>query len=670
MDSADFSRRMKKFAVKVEEGREGRDGKPSVGPVYRNLLAEDAFPSIDPDMSTAWQIFRTSFERYPDNRMLGWRELVEGKWGPYKWKTYKEAYEETLLVGSALRAQGIEPGARVGIYGANCPQWIVAMEACNAHSLICVPLYDTLGAGAVNYIIDHAELDIVFVQDKKVKQLLSPECTSAQRIKFIVCFSSLTEEQRDGAAAIGIKPYSWTEFLAVGKEKPSDIFPPKQFDTCTIMYTSGTSGDPKGVILTHENIVTCISGVEKFMEQFEDKMTVDDVYISFLPLAHILDRMIEEFFFYKGASVGYYHGEINEIRDDLAELKPTFLAGVPRVFERVHEGVLKAVEELNPRRRKIFSWLYKYKLFWMNRGYKQKDASPLADLLAFGKVKNRLGGRIRLIVSGGAPLSTEIEEFLRVTSCAFVVQGYGLTESCGLATLGFPDEMCMIGTVGSSFMYTEIRLEEVPEMGYDPLAEPSRGEICIKGKSAFVGYYKNPELTEEVVQDGWFHTGDIGELLPNGVIRIIDRKKNLIKLSQGEYVAVEYLEKVYGITPIVEDIWVYGDSFKSKLVAVVVPNEDNTMKWGKQNGHKDSSFVELCSLNQLKDHIILELKSTADRNKLRGFEYIKEIIVEPELFELSEKELVTATLKKRRDRMLKNYKAEIDGLYQMLNGAK
>ncbi|XP_057782261.1 long chain acyl-CoA synthetase 1-like isoform X2 [Salvia miltiorrhiza] len=660
---------MKRFAVVVEEGKKGRDGELSVGPVYRNPLSEHGYSPIEPESSTIWKIFRSSVEKHSGNKMLGWRELVNEKWGPYKWKTYKEVYEEVLQAGSALRAHGFEPGARVGIYGMNCPQWIVAMEACGAHSLICVPLYDTLGPGAVNYILDHAEIDVVFVQDKKVKQLLNPECVHAQRLKLMVCFTSFTEEQKEKTAATGIKTYSWNEFLNMGKDNPCEISPPEPSSICTIMYTSGTSGDPKGVVLTHENVVTNIKGVDLFMEQFEDKMTVDDVYISFLPLAHILDRMIEEYFFHKGASVGYYHGEINEIRDDLIELKPTFLAGVPRVFERIHEGVLKALDDLNWRRRRIFHLLYRYKLHWMNKGYKQKDASPLADFLAFGKVKSRLGGRLRLIVSGGAPLSSEVEEFLRVTSCAFVLQGYGLTESCGMSTLGYPDEMSMVGAVGSTFVYTELRLEEVPEMGYDPLGEPSRGEICLKPKSPFAGYYKNPELTQEAVVDGWFHTGDIGEMMPNGVIKIIDRKKNLIKLSQGEYVALEHLEKVYGITPIVEDIWVFGDSFKSMLVAVVVPNEENTTKWAQKSGYK-GSFLDLCTLDQLKDYILVELKATAERNKLRGFEYIKGVVVEPQLFELSEKELVTATLKKRRDRLLKLYKVEIDALYKKLNGSK
>ncbi|XP_023756261.1 long chain acyl-CoA synthetase 1 [Lactuca sativa] len=655
----------KQFSVKVEEsGRKGAGGHdPSVGPVYRNLLAKHCFPPLDDShLNTTWDVFRSSVDKYPDNRMLGWREVVDGKWGPYIWKTYKTVYEEVLHVSYAIRASGVQSGCKVGIYGSNCPQWIIAMEACNAQSIICVPLYDTLGAGAVNYILEHAEVDIVFVQDKKVKQLLDPECTHTRRLKVIVCFTSMEDEEKEKADSIGIKSFSWNDFLHMGSQHPSELQTPQPSNICTIMYTSGTNGDPKGVILTHENATTTIFGVDLFMKQFEEKMTVDDVYLSFLPLAHILDRMIEEYFFHMGASVGFYHGDINAIQDDMIELKPTFLAGVPRVLERIYEGVLKGLEELNPRRRKIFDILYNHKLGWLKSGYKQNYASPFADMLAFRKIRNRLGGRIRLIVSGGAPLSPEVEEFLRVTSCAFVLQGYGLTETCGLAAVAYPYEMSMVGSVGPPFVYTELRLEEVADMGYDPLAYPPRGEICVRGKSCFAGYYKNPELTNEVMVDGWFHTGDIGEILPNGAVKIIDRKKHLIKLSQGEYVALEHLEKVYGITPIVEDIWVYGDSFKSSLVAVVVPNKEHVERWGHKNGHKNC-FSSLCTLTQLQDYILCELKSTAQRNKLRGFEHIKGVIVEEKTFE-GEKDLLTPTLKKKRDKFLSCYKVQIDHLYK------
>ncbi|KAK1292783.1 Long chain acyl-CoA synthetase 1 [Acorus calamus] len=659
---------MKLASVQVEDGRPGKDGEPSVGPVYRNSLAPKEFPLPIPGMSTSWDIFSTSVKKFPDNRMLGWREFVDGKAGRYLWNTYKEVYEEVLNIGSALRAMGAEPGSRIGIYGANCPQWIVAMEACNGHSLICVPLYDTLGPRAIDYVIDHAEIDFIFVQDKKVKELLSSNSKSARKLKTVVCFTSLTNQQKIDAENHGTKSFSWIEFMQMGKENPSDLCPPQAHDICTIMYTSGTSGNPKGVILTHENHGMYVGGVDLFMDQFEDKMTVDDVYLSFLPLAHILDRMIEEYFFHKGASVGYYQGDINALRDDLMELKPTLLAGVPRVFERIHEGIRKALDELRPLRRMIFHALYRHKLSWMNAGYKHRAASPLADLLAFRKVSARLGGRIRLIISGGAPLSSEVEEFLRVTSCAFVIQGYGLTETCGLSSLGLPDDLAFTGTVGIPSTYSEIRLEEVSEMGYDPLASPSRGEICVRGKTLFSGYHKNPELTNEVIKDGWFHTGDIGEMQPNGILKIIDRKKNIFKLSQGEYVAAEYLEKVYGFSPILEDIWVYGDSFRSALVAVVVPHEENTKKWAKSNGHV-GSFSELCRLDQLRNYILLEVKMIAEKNQLRGFEYIKGILVEPLLFDI-ERDLITPTMKKKRAHLLKHYQEEINQLYRNLTASK
>ncbi|RLN28391.1 long chain acyl-CoA synthetase 1 [Panicum miliaceum] len=656
------------FTIKVEDGKPGKGGHPAVGPVFRSVLAKDGFPQLEPDMKTSWDVFRVAADKYPNNRMLGWRPLKDGVPGPYLWKSYKEVYDEVLQVGSALQQLGVQPGSRVGIYGSNCPQWIVAMQACNGCSLICVPLYDTLGAGAVDYIIDHAEIDVVFIQDKKIKEILSPNCKSAKRLKALVAFTSATREQIKEADEIGMKVYSWNDFLKVGKVNPHQPCPPQENDICTIMYTSGTSGQPKGVMLTHESHALYVKGVDLFMDQFDDKMTTDDVFLSFLPLAHILDRMIEEYFFHKGASIGYYHGDLNALRDDIQELKPTLLVGVPRVYERIYEGILKAVAELRPLRRVIFNALYNRKLASMKSGYSHKTASPFADMLAFRKVKARLGGRLRLLISGGAPLSTEIEEFLRVTTCAYFIQGYGLTETLGPSTVCYIDDMALVGSVGVPATYTEIRLEEVPEMGYDPLGVPSRGEICIRGKSLFAGYYKNPELTNEAIVDGWFHTGDIGEMTQDGILKVIDRKKNIFKLSQGEYVAVEYLEKVYGFPPLVEDIWVYGDSFRSNLVAVVNPHEENTMKWAESNGYK-GSFSEICKLEGLKEYILKELTAVAQKNKLRGFEYIKGIVLDPIPFDI-ERDLVTATMKKRRNNMLKYYQSEIDTVYKKLETQK
>ncbi|KAJ3676054.1 hypothetical protein LUZ60_003466 [Juncus effusus] len=655
----------KEYAVQVETGRPGKDGQLAVGPVYRNILSKDGFPVPEPGMTTSWDVFRAAAEKYPENKMLGWREFIDGKAGPYTWKSYKEVFEEVLQIGSALCQLGVQPGSRIGIYGINCPQWVIAMQACSGFSFVCVPLYDTLGSGAIDYIVDHAEIDIVFVHEKKIKTFFT-DSQCASKLKGVVSFGELSRENVNGEAQQSLNLYTWNELLKMGREYKSKPNPPKPQDLCTIMYTSGTSGTPKGVMLTHESLACYVRGVDRFMAQFDDKMTVDDVFFSFLPLAHILDRMIEEYFFHSGASVGYYQGDLNAIKDDLMELKPTLLVGVPRVYERIHEGIQKVLSELRPLRRLIFNALYRHKLSWMEAGYSHKLASPLADFLAFRKVKARLGGRIRLLITGSAPMSEEIEEFLRVTSCAYFVQGYGMTETCGLISVCSPDDLCFIGTVGGPSTFTEIRLEEVPEMGYHPLENPSRGEICVRGKTLFSGYYKNPELTKEVIVDGWFHTGDIGEMSPKGILKIIDRKKNIFKLSQGEYVASEYLEKVHGTCPIVEDIWIYGDSYRSMLVAVVVPHKGHAMKWAELNAQKfEGSFSEICALDDLKGYILQELRAVAEKNKLKGFEMIRGVIVEPVPFDV-ERELVTPTMKKKRPQLKNYYQDEIDKLYKRL----
>ncbi|KAL0331096.1 UNVERIFIED_CONTAM: Long chain acyl-CoA synthetase 4 [Sesamum angustifolium] len=526
-----------RYIVEVEPGKPAKDGKPSVGPVYRSKFAKDGFPEPIPGLDSCWDIFRLSVEKYPNNRMLGRREIVDGEPGKYSWMTYKEVYDIVLKVGNSIRSCGIEEGGRCGIYGANSPEWIMSMEACNAHGLYCVPLYDTLGAGAVEFIICHAEVALAFVEEKKVSELLKTFPGATKCLRTIVSFGKVTSQQRDEVQKFGVTIYSWDEFLSLGENEDFALPVKKKTDICTIMYTSGTTGDPKGVMISNNSIVTLIAGVKRLLESVNESLTVNDVYLSYLPLAHIFDRVIEECFINHGASIGFWRGDVKLLVEDIGELKPTIFCAVPRVLDRIYSGLQQKISSGGFIKHTMFNLAYSLKLRSMKKGHKHAEASPLCDKIVFSKVKQGLGGKVRLILSGAAPLASHVEEFLRVVSGSYVLQGYGLTETCAGTFVSIPDELSMLGTVGPPVPNVDVCLESVPEMGYDALSSTPRGEVCIRGDTLFSGYYKRDDLTKEVFVDGWFHTGDIGEWQENGSLKIIDRKKNIFKtLPKGEYV--------------------------------------------------------------------------------------------------------------------------------------
>ncbi|KAG5041530.1 hypothetical protein JHK85_014006 [Glycine max] len=638
----------KRFIVEVEKATEGGEGRPSMGPVYRSIFADDLLPPPIEGLNTCWDIFRMSVEKYPARKMLGVREIVNGNPGKYKWQTYKEVYDLVMNVGNSIRACGYGEGVKCGIYGANCPEWIVSMEACNAHGLYCVPLYDTLGAGAVEFIICHAEVSMAFVEEKKIPELLKTFPNAGKYLKTLVSFGKVTPEQKQEVEEFGLAMYSWDEFLQVGHNQSFDLPVKKKSDVCTIMYTSGTTGDPKGVLISNESIITLLAGIQQLLKSCNEKLNEKDVYISYLPLAHIFDRVIEEAMIMHGASIGFWRGDVRLLLEDIGELRPTIFVAVPRVLDRVYNGkLLPLLIVFDPK--DFFRELY------------ETDNVQFRILI----VKQGLGGNVRIILSGAAPLSRHVEGFLRVVTCAHILQGYGLTETCAGTFVSLPNEKDMLGTVGPPVPYVDVRLESIPEMGYDALATTPRGEICVRGSTVFTGYYKREDLTKEVMIDGWFHTGDIGEWLPNGTMKIIDRKKNIFKLSQGEYVAVENLENIYVQASSVESIWVYGNSFESYLVAIVNPSKQALDKWAEENDIT-ADFNSLCEDSRTKSYIIGELTKIAKDKKLKGFEFIKAVHLDPVPFDM-ERGLMTPTFKKKRPELLKYYQNTIDNMYKTQN---
>ncbi|CAH8255851.1 unnamed protein product [Arabidopsis lyrata] len=651
-----------RYIFEVEKGKQGvHGGSPSVGPVYRSIYAKGGFPEPADDLVSAWDIFRLSVKKSPDNPMLGRREIVDGKAGKYVWQTYKEVYDVVIKLGNSIRTIGVGKGEKCGIYGANSPEWIISMEACNAHGLYCVPLYDTLGAGAIEFIICHAEVSLAFSEEKKISELLLTAPKSTRYLKNIVSFGEVTNGQRAEAERHGLTIYSWDQFLKLGEGKHYELPEKRSSDVCTIMYTSGTTGDPKGVLLTNESIIHLLEGVKKLLKSINEELTSKDVYLSYLPLAHIFDRVIEELCISEAASIGFWRGDVKILIEDISALKPTVFCAVPRVLERIYTGLQQKLSDGGFIKKKLFNFAFNFKHKNMTKGQPHEQASPMADRVVFKKVKEGLGGNVRLILSGAAPLAAHIESFLRVVACAHVLQGYGLTESCGGTFVSIPNELSMLGTVGPPVPNVDIRLESVPEMGYDALASNPRGEICIRGKTLFSGYYKREDLTQEVLIDGWLHTGDVGEWQPDGAMKIIDRKKNIFKLSQGEYVAVENLENIYSHVAAIESLWVYGNSYESYLVAVVCPSKIQIEHWAKEHS-VSGDFESICRNQKTKEFILGEFNRVAKDKKLKGFELIKGVHLDTVPFDM-ERDLITPSYKKKRPQLLKYYQKEIDKMY-------
>ncbi|KAB2000875.1 hypothetical protein ES319_D12G261600v1, partial [Gossypium barbadense] len=481
----------------------------------------------------------------------------------------------------------------------------------------------------------------------------------------IVSFGKVTPEQK-AEAKYSLAIYSWEDFLQLGESKQFDLPERTKSDICTIMYTSGTTGDPMGVMISNCSIVTLIAGVKHLVESVNEELTEKDVNLSYLPLAHIFDRVIEEFFISRGALMGFCRGDVKLLVDDI-ELKSSIFCAVPRVLDRVHsvqciicsETVITSVHhqvyyrrflgEANCLRRCLMWHTQLYSFFKfayvkqiivsaefhkfgnMKKGTEHEDASFICDRVVLSKVNSGLGGNVRLILSSAAPLSDHVEEFLRGVACCHVPQGYGLTETCAGTFVSLPNELSVLGTVGPPVPNVDRCLESVPEMGYDALASIPRGEICVRGDTIF-----------RVFVDGWFLTGDVGEWQPNGSMKIIDRKKNIFKLSQGEYVAVENLENVFGLASVIDSIWIYGNSFESFLVAVVNPKKQALESWAAENG-VHGGFNSICQNPKAK--------RVRSRGALKDWKRKSTAHIDPVPFDM-ERDPLTPTYKKKRSQLL------------------
>lgn len=587
----------------------------------------------------------------------------------------------------------------IGIWSINRPEWTITDLGCSSYSLYTVALYDTLGPETVEFVVNHAELETVVCSGDHIADLLKLR-HKLPNLKTIISMDSIEEVARPGVASksdiikawaaeknVNLVDFNFIEEL--GKKNRRTYNYPKADDMACIMYTSGTTGMPKvnfiiiiwekqvgkkeveeltcdslqGAMLTHGNFVSALSAS---YQSFGG--TAEDSSISYLPLAHIFGRICDMLCLCIGGRLGYFAGDMNTLVEDIQEMKPTIFATVPRLLNRVYGKIVASTVNAPGAtgalaRRGIATKLANLEA---GKGY----THPFWDRLIFNKVKGALGGHVRIMVTGSAPIGKDVMQFLRVALCCDIREGYGATETCAASTIHYPNEF-KAGHIGAPFTCNEVKLVDVPEMNYLSTDPYPRGEICIRGPNVFKGYYKDEEKTREAIdEEGWFHTGDIGLINERGSIVIIDRKKNIFKLAQGEYIAPEKIENIYAKDSVIGQIYLHGDSLQSSLVAIVVPDPETLAAIVQaklpQVHAKKLSFPELCKVPEVVALVLSQITKVGKKAELRGFEQAKALYLESEPFAV-ENDLLTPTFKVKRPQAKKYYEEKIAELYEALN---
>ncbi|XP_037388872.1 long-chain-fatty-acid--CoA ligase 1a isoform X1 [Pygocentrus nattereri] len=576
---------------------------------------------------------------------------------PYEWLSYKEVADRAELIGSALLHRGhSQAGDKyIGIFAQNRPEWTISELACYTYSLVAVPLYDTLGTEAIRYIVDNALISTVICDVvEKARMVLDCVLDREHSVKTIVLMEEFDSKLTARAQQQGIEIISLKELEAIGKANYKRPTPPKPEDLALICFTSGTTGNPKGAMLTHGNIISNCAGFIRITE-IHCMLNHDDTHISYLPLAHMFERVVECVILVHGARIGYFQGDIRLLMDDLKTLKPTVFPVVPRLLNRMFDKIFGQAN--TPLKRWLLDFATRRKESELRSGVVRKDS--MWDKLIFSKVQASLGGCVRLMITGAAPVSPTVLTFLRAALGCQFYEGYGQTECTAGCSMSLPGDWTA-GHVGAPLPCNYVKLVDVSEMNY--CAANGEGEVCVKGPNVFQGYLKDPEKTAEAIdKDGWLHTGDIGKWLLNGTLKIIDRKKHIFKLAQGEYIAPEKIENVYTQSDPVAQIFVHGDSLQACLVGIVVPDPDFLPGWAKKRG-LEGSYTELCKSKELKKAILEDIVRLGREAGLKSFEQVRDIVLHPEMFSV-QNGLLTPTLKAKRTELRNYFREHIDQLY-------
>ncbi|MBP1769205.1 MAG: fadD [Candidatus Aminicenantes bacterium] len=590
-------------------------------------------------VTTLAGLLANTVETYPKPDLMLVKK--DGAYTPISTREFGESVRNFAL---GLRALGFEAGQKLCLLSENRPEWSMTDFATLTAGGLTVPIYTTLVPDQIRYIVDDSDAAIVVVSNadhwKKIEILRS----GLTKVRHYITFAdaappgvlTLKEVLEKGKALAAAEPGLYGELVA--RVKPED--------EATLIYTSGTTGVPKGVILTHGNLVSNIRTAASLVE-FTDR----DTALSFLPLSHVLERMVLFTYIYKGCTVAFAES-VETVAQNLLEVRPHIMVSVPRVFEKIYTKVMDQVLASPALRRKIFFWALKVGKAY---GALKIEGKPvpaglslrqaIAAKLVFSKITAKTGGRVRFFVSGGAPLSKDIAEFFYAIGLV-ILEGYGLTETSPLLSIN-TFEAIRMGTVGK------------PATGIDIRIAPD-GEILARGPNIMKGYYKKEAETREVLEGGWFHTGDIGQFDADGFLVITDRKKDLLVTSGGKNIAPQPIENLIKASPYISNAVVIGDR-RRFVAALVVPEFEKLEAYAKAQGIAFATVEELCRDRRIVDF----LKSEVDRATplLASYERIKKIAVLPRDFDIERGE-ITPSLKVRRANVTAEYQSAIDALYR------
>ncbi len=569
--------------------------------------------------------------------------------GEYVPISYREFGEQTECLTHGLAALGLNPGDRISILSYNRPEWPMTDFAVFAMRGIVVPVYHTLPANQIAYILKDAGVRAIFVEDRlqfdKIKEIWD-QCPDLQ---YVIAFSEVKPD--------GDKIISFADLLKKGeagrKSRPDffrqsvDSIRPR--DICSLVYTSGTTGHPKGVMLHHQGFVVDIVNSEAVLD-----LQPEDVFLSFLPLSHLYERLGGHWCaLYKGCTIGYAT-DISTVVDDLQKVRPTVMVSVPRLYEKISSGVVEQVEAGPAIKQKMFYWALK-----TGRKYHEKRLenrlTPLlrlkyktADRVVFSKIKQKLGGRFRFPISGGAPLSTETLKFFEAIGLR-IVEGYGMTETHLIITLTPPGKT-RYGSCGKPIGEVEVKTGE-------------DGEILVRGVTVMDGYFEKPELTAEVIdEEGWLHTGDVGYLDEDHYLYITDRKKNILVTAGGKNVAPAPIEHALKRSRYIDEVCLVGDQRKF-ISAIVVPNYENLKKWSAENNAGIDDPHKLVKDDAVIEMMMEEVESM--QSDFARYEKVKKIALLPEPLTVENGEL-TPSLKVKRRVVEERYRDRIAALYRNL----